>query len=32
MKKFFAFLTLAALLLTALAFPVLAEEEPLVGG
>ena len=32
MKKFFAFLTLAALLLTALALPVLAEEEPLVGG
>lgn len=32
MKKFFAFLTLAALLLSALALPVLAEEEPLVGG
>ena len=32
MKKFFTFLTLAALLLTALALPVLAEEEPLVGG
>ena len=32
MKKFFAFLTLVALLLTALALPVLAEEEPLVGG
>ena len=32
MKKFFAFLTLAALRLTALALPVLAEEEPLVGG
>ena len=31
MKKFFACLTLAALLLTALAFPVLAEE-PIVGG
>ena len=31
MKKFFACLTLAALLLTALTFPVLAEE-PLVGG
>ena len=32
MKKFFAFLTLAALLLTALALPVLAEEEPILGG
>lgn len=31
MKKFFALLALAALLLTAFAFPVLAEE-PILGG